>query len=296
MKKLLAILIIFQISILSAQETLEVTEVNKSFSQGNQTAFRVTIPQSKLKEVISGWKKYIRKNNKSDFKEMDGEYILSKSIIPDISNDSITMYSIFNTGNGTDIELNIFVSNKDSVFISTSSDSKTSTNIRDYLRKFAVEQYRVAIENELEVEERKLKIYQSDLKELEEANERSEKKITSNIRDNEKLESEIKFNMQTQEVKSTEIFNQQKTVSSVSNPELKKVEEEKLDKMEKEKKKLERQKDSLLKDIDNNEKENKELRIKIDLNNSDFIPAKKAEIVSQNEKVLSVTEKLKKIN
>ena len=83
-----------------------------------KNGFSVKIPQTKLKDVVSYWKKNIHNKNKINVKEIDGEYYLAKTIIPELSKDSIIIYSVIKE-NSTDVEVVSFFSNNDIDFYSS---------------------------------------------------------------------------------------------------------------------------------------------------------------------------------
>ena len=296
MKILVTLLCIFiQINTNHAQDTLKVEEVKKGFSKGYQNGFSAKIPNAKLKEVVSDWKKYIHQKNKVSIKEIDGEYFLAKTIIPELSTDSLMIYSLF-IPNPTNVEIISFVSSDDINFYSFSSNSTLSLSISEFIRNFAANEYRNVVTDEVSDEQKKLKKLEEDLQGLENENVRFEKKIKSNERANDRTKDEIKSNLQLQDLKSESILQQQKILATyLTQSEQKSNEEKKLKSLQKEKKKLESTNESLHKDIDDNESGNKELQKKIDKNNSDIIPAKEEEIKKQKEVISNLEQKLRGI-
>ncbi len=294
MRSTLLLLLFFTNLLCLAQENIMVITTEKSMSRGKQPGFSVIIPQAKLKDVTSDWKKYVKQKGKSDYKERDDEYILYKTVIPEINSDSVILYTTFSALADTAVELTSFICSKDSVFFgSAGGDEETAKNYNTFVRNFAVNEYRNAVQEELKNEQRKLELLEDDLANLEKDNERSENKIHSNERTNDRIKDEIKGNLKLQEIKSSAISEQQAVVATyIEKSDLKKAEEKKLKEMEKEKKKLQNQNENLHKDIDTNESENKTLQKKIDKNNSEVIPAKKKEIEMQKEHITVVDAKL----
>lgn len=293
MKSLITLTLLFQISIIaSAQDTIKVNEVELTFSKGNHHGFSVNIPQAKLKDVISDWKKYIRQKNKGNISENKGEYVLSKTIIPDLSPDSLIIYSIITT-NVDDFGLVAFITGNDSVFYSSLFNPELSLKIKNYIHNFAVNEYRNAVKNELSNEQKKLKQLEDNLDDLDHDNDKSGKKISANERENDRTQNEIKSNLNLQQLKSDAILQQQQLLATYQTPSDEKTsQEKKLKDLEKDKRKLEKQNESLHKNIEENESDNKLLQKKIDKNNADLIPARKTEIAKQKEKVLTVQYKL----
>lgn len=289
------ILLSVHLATVFAQDTLKVYEVKKTFSKGNHNGFSVKIPKAKLKEVISGWKKNINQENKISIKEIEGEYYLAKTIIPELSSDSIIIYTIIKP-NPTYVELVSFVSGDDSIFYSFASHPSISLNISEFIRNFAANEFRKVVNDELKLEQKKLIALEEDIKKLERDNESYEKKIKSNERANERTQEEIKSNLQLQELKSASILQQQKIlVTYLTQSEQKIDEEKKIKSLQKEKRKLEKDNESMHEDIDEKESDNKDLQKKIDKNNNEIIPAKIEEIKKQKEVIIIVETKLKGI-
>jgi hypothetical protein len=295
MKLLLNLFFIFLVTVSNAQDKLEVIEMQKTMSKGSQPGFMVKIPNAKLKTVISDWKKYLRQDNKTKINENDGEFSLMNTNVATISADTINIYSLVNA-NQTDVDLVGFINRKDSAFESTSNNPEISSNFSKYIRNFAVYEYRNIVTDELEVEQKKLETLNTGLLQLDKNNEQAEKKIKANEKENEKKQDEIKNNLQLKELKSDAIYEQQKVLAPLtSSSDLKKDEEKKLKALEKDKSKIEKKIDTLHSEIDANDKENKDLKKKIEDTTTDLIPAKKKEIEKQKEVISAVDTKLKGI-
>ena len=294
--KYLQIVILFLFSIPAiAQDSLEVKEVIQPFSKGNHTGYTVIIPQAKLKDVSSGWKKYLRERTKANYSALDKEFILTKSIVPDISSDSIIIYTkFFETPKNT--QLNVFVSHGTSMFYNSNDNPETASKIKSFIRNFAVAQYRSAVQDEMDTEQKKLSQLERELKALEQETEKAEKTIKSNKRENERLENEIKSNLREQEGKTNEIDRQRLLLTThIRNAEQRKEEEKKLKDLEQAMKKLKKKNESLHKNIEKNENENKTLQRMIDKNNSETIPSKRNNIVLQKEVGGAIKYKLQQI-
>src|SRR5205085_4361807 len=119
-----------------AQDSLEVIQLQKSFSKGNQNGYLVKIPQAKYKDVISEWKKYIRLKTKNNVKEVDGEFHLVNIVLPEITPDTISIYSIIKSNEGY-VEFLSFFEDKNSDYYSSKNES-VSSNIEKLIRDFAV--------------------------------------------------------------------------------------------------------------------------------------------------------------
>jgi peptidoglycan hydrolase CwlO-like protein len=277
-----------------AQDTLKVIEEERFMSKGNQNGFSVVIPQARLKDVTSSWKKYVREKNKSDFKEVKGEYILTKTLIPAISADSVMLYTIF-TEATNHINLATFITRDDVAFCSSATDKNLSEKIKAYVRTFAVGEYRKAVADELDQEQKKLKDIEENIADLEKENEKMEKKIKSNEREISTIKSNIRTNENEQDINEKGMYHQQQLISTLEKSDLKEEQEKKLKELEKAKKRLQKENKSLHEDIDELESENKSLKKKIDANEEENIPSKKKDKDKQRLIVANVQVKLKNI-
>jgi hypothetical protein len=292
---LLAVLI-FLMNTVKAQDSLEVTESEKQFSKGKHNGFTVKIPQANFKDVKSDWRKYLNQKLKFKPKEEDGEIVTGSTLVPELSSDSLTIYSIL-FSNLNDVEIVGFVGANDFSFYSSADQPEICNRFKTFLRNFAVNEYRNVVNEELKSENKKLSVLEQNLADLENDSIKSEKKIKSNERLIERINGEIKSNEKLHDLKSESIDQQQKVIATFLTPsDQKSDEEKKLKALQKEKKKIEKENDSLHDDIDDKESENKSLRKQIDKNTAEIIPAKKKEIEKQKEVVSKVELKLKNIH
>ena len=124
----------------------------------------------------------------------------------------------------------------------------------------------------------------------------SRRKIKNNERDINNLESEIKSNLNEQEINSKAIYHQQQIIATfLEKSDLKSQEEDKLKDLEKIKKKLVKQNNGFHNDIDDLEADNKSLKKKIAVNEDETIPLKKSDKDKQRLKIANVEVKLKGI-
>lgn len=295
MKTIFTFLLLLLVISSRAQDSLVVTEIQKEFSKGNHPAFTVRMPLVKVKDVKSDWKKYLQLKGNIKVKEDDGEYYLPKTIVKEISNDSIVVYFTI-VDNEENVELTGFVGKNDSTFYSGNTNAQVSSDFQAFLRNFAVDQFRNAVKNELSLEQKKFQILEQNLIDLDQDNERFGNKIKANERIIERSEGEIKTNKELQELKSTTIMQQQKVLATYLNEsDQRNVEEKKLKALQKEKKKLEKEDEGLHEEIESKEDENKNLKKQIDQNESENIPNKKKEIEKQKIFIQDVESKIKRI-
>ena len=289
------LLLLFFPGFLIAQDSLTVTEGMNASSLGAQPSFSVVIPQAKMKDVLSGWKKYIKQGTKKSVEEESKELILSQAVIPALGLDTFTVFARAEAADNG-IRFISFYHWNDSIFMSSSVDVNKSEKIIRLVRQFAVEQYKRAVDYELEASRRSLSELNRDLDDLNAQNGRSEKNIKEYERSIDRLKSEIKINEKESELKSDEVMRQKLLLESFQGtPEAKTAEDKKFKELSKQKKRLQSDNESMHKDIDDFEDKIKSRQKTIKLNTDELIPAKKEAIMKQEATVKFVEEKLKSI-
>lgn len=280
----------------AGQELLQVAEGTNSCSLGSQASYSVSIPQAKLKEVKSAWKKYVRQGTKKSAEEDGNEIILSQAVLPALGPDTFTVIARTEAADNG-VQFTTFYHWNDSLFMSSSIDGNQSEKIKSYVRTFALQQYKIAVEDQLSENQKTLKSLDNDLEELISSNEQSERKIKEHNRSIDQLKDEIKTTEKELELKSEEVIRQKMVVESFTGtPEARELEEKKLRELNKQKKKLIDRKENMHKDIDDYEKKIKDRERSIEKNKSELIPVKKDEITRQKEINKGIEEKLKGIH
>jgi hypothetical protein len=294
MKKLVLLFILIS-GICQAQENLVVHEMERSFSLGNRNAFVIDIPQAQLKKVQSNWRTYLKHQSKRPAALKDGEIILPYGIIPALGSDSMTVFGIVSP-DGTKIKLSAFFMLKDSSFLSTAVNSERSAAVNNLIRQFGIKEYKNAVNEELLEEKNKLNVLEKKVTSLENENEGYRKDIRNNERAIARKKDEISTNEQEQTLKSTSILQQKTYLNNyVGTEEQKKKEEKLLKQFTKEKEKLQDNKESMLKKIDDLESENRGYDKLIEKNNVEKIPEAKKLVSLQKALVEAVDLKMNSI-
>ena len=187
----------------------------KPMSKGSQNAYVTEIPQGKLKEVVSGWKKHVKHESKNSIENSGGEIIMRETIIPNISSTPIYIYArLLETEQG--VNLTAFFSENDSVFLSSISSVEKSIAIKKFMKDFVIQQYKVAVYHEQDAENKKLSKFENDLEDLIKANEKANKRINEDERKIDKIKDDISANRKEQEARATEVANQKEVVRTLS--------------------------------------------------------------------------------
>jgi hypothetical protein len=297
MRTLILTILLFTFNAIHAQDSLMVVDIHEDISAGYKPGNFVTIPITNSKDISSAWKKQLKNDSKGDVTDKKNEMVLTKTILPAISSDTIVIYSRITSAispkSGTDMK--IFVMAGDSSFISSNEAPAIDGRIKNYLRTFAVDQYKNAVAEELNIEQKKLNQLREDLKKLEHDNENHKKRIKSNQAENMDLQEKIYSNDEVIDTKTSEIAQQANTVADAQAEDQKSDEEKKLKHLQKDKEKLLDEKQSNRKKIEKNNDANEDLQKQLDLNTSTNIPNKKEEIGREEEVVRNLSQKLNAI-
>ncbi len=278
-----------------AQENIQVIEQDKSFSRGTFPAFTMEIPQANWKRVSSDWKNYLRQQSKKRITEKNGEIILPKCVIPILGADSLTVYSLVITQQERIILQAIYFID-DSIPINSKSYAEKNGSINVFMREFGVNEYRLAVEKELEESLKIQKNRENAVIRLETENESLLKEINEKDRYNTRKRDDISTNDQEQKMKSDAILQQKTMLMNFSGTsEMREKEEKRLRSLEKDKKDLQKENESMHRKIEDKEQENRISQKKIDTNKEDAIPAAKAALNAQKNVVAQIQDKLSKI-
>jgi hypothetical protein len=236
-----------------SQENIEVRVEKAAMSKGLQTGYVVNIPMAVLKDVQNNWIKKLQENIKTKVVINKDELLLSRVVIGEITSDTISIYSLL-IQNDSSVAMNVFVE-IDSVFFNSSVDEsnlpveKIDRGIINYIRDFAVGQYRISAENKLEEEQKLFEELENDLADLEKENEDMKKEISSLENSIEKTEREISSLEQEIDLKNQEVLSHKTSMQLLATEEEKKAAKEKDKELEKEKSKLEKERTGLKNDI-----------------------------------------------
>jgi chromosome segregation ATPase len=273
------ILIIFPFS-LSAQETIEVKNSTAQMSKGSQPVYSAEIPLASLKDVQAAWTRRLQENIKTKVTDNKGELTLANVVKTEITQDTISLYTILIEKEDR-ILMNVFLES-DSVFFSPNNDKtalaaeKVDNSLRNYIRKFAVEQYRQAATLKLESEQDLLKTRQDELEKLVKEEENLKKENSSLENEIEKTEREITSLDQEIELKNQELNSHKTSMLSIVLEEEKKAAADKDKDLEKEKKKLEKERQGLRDDISG-------MKSEISGNNDEIEESEKAQEAKKDE-------------
>jgi hypothetical protein len=275
-----------------------VTIEQAQMSKGTQTCYNVNIPQAELKTVEQNWVKKLGENNKAKVQTVGTELVMTGALKTELWPDSLNIYSLL-IQRDSSINLYFFME-IDSVFFTPSKEEsnlvsdKTDNHIRNYLRNFAIDQYRLSVTEELETQQKVLKSLQNDLQKLEK-NEQNLKKDNASLENKiEKKEREIISLEKDVELKNGEIQALLSSSAQITDKEEKKAFDAKHKELEKDRDKMEKDRTSAKDDISAYELkiENNDKDIEISLADQE---SKKEEISKQEEIISQIEIKLNNI-
>ncbi len=237
----------------SAQETIEVKNSTAQMSKGSQPVYLAEIPMASLKAVQAAWTKRLQENIKIKVADNKGELTLANAVKTEIAPDTVSIYTILIEKEDR-IVMNVFLQT-DSVFFSPNNDKtalaaeKTDNSLKNYIRRFAVEQYRAAATLKLEAEEELLETKQEELEKLVKEEESLKKENSGLENEIEKTEREIASLDQEIDLKNQEITSHKTSMLAIVLEDEKKAAADKDKELEKDKKKLEKERQGLRDEI-----------------------------------------------
>jgi len=223
MKRIFTLTVILTFSLLaSSQQKIQVEIGEKTMSQGQQMAVTMLIPEAKMKDVESLWKKYVNNRGFGErignlatqignvFKSSENQANRDKLkvekkgdewYVRSIEQSAITSHSMDIYARMTDMpdgcQFSAFFQYTDSVFISESNaDQERIQNMKSYIREFGVEAYKSVVDDQIKEAKKEVSNQEAVKKDIESDSRKEEKAIA-------RFESDIQeFNAGIFEVES----------------------------------------------------------------------------------------------
>jgi hypothetical protein len=206
-RHILFTLSLFMSMTLSAQEKIEVQDVTKQTSRGEQPGFTLNIKGATLEKVNKKWTQTMKNQKLADlFKSSDektkvelkeGEYLTQRAKLTEISEKPMNTIATITGTEGGVMVTGFF--ELDSVFISSKSTDNLYLAARNYMHNFGVACYKDIAQEELDRENDKLKDLENHLDDLKSKKNKLEKSIAKNETEISELESEIRTNLVDQD-------------------------------------------------------------------------------------------------
>ncbi len=255
MKKTITLLfsLFLGIQLVYSQATIEVKEEIITISRGDQPAFVVDIPNAVYETVQKDWIKFLEKGTKQKVEEVSNELNIFGAVFKKITLDSVNVYSSLYDLDSCIRVIACF--ELDSIFISSMSENlqqkELSIALKSSVRDFAIEQYIEVYEQKLKDENEQLNALEKERSEQMDVIEKNQKSIKGDEENIRRSEDAIDIVEGDLEVKNAEIKNKKAVVASLRSydPEGYKVANKELRVLEREKKKLEKNREKELKKI-----------------------------------------------
>ena len=235
----------------------------KKMSRGEQPGFQVTIPEGKLKDITSAYKKQLEQNTKIDAREIAGELVTYGAVNKNFSSRPFTVFSKFlETPDGVD--MTVFVTEDSANFVSDKSDADKVTALKKSIRDFALTEYKKIVNKKLEAETDKLNDLRKNYEKLVENESDNVKDISKKQREIENYTSKIETNKAAGFSLDDQIHRQQVTVNEISDKKSSEYQlaSKNLKSYKDEKKSKEKESEKMGKKIDDNKADIKQLEYK----------------------------------
>ena len=216
MKKFIVLILALLPAILFAQLDIKVSESTQTFSKGAKPAYQFEIPQAHLKQTKKDWISYLKKGAKAKLIDANGEVWMPGAVSDNVTSAPFNVYStLLETTTG--VRLTAWVSfNNDSIYISPGISDRNLA-VEKYLHDFALLEYKVAVNAQLQSENVKLKKLQNQLEVLYKQQDKANKKSNEFKRDIERNEDKIRTNENDQQTKQSQIATQKQAVDDQRN-------------------------------------------------------------------------------
>lgn len=291
-------LLLISLSVISfagfAQKSISVDAVPQATSKDAQFSFVVEIPQTTQKDVEKDWLRYVADGSKGKSDAVDNIYHQSDAFHSNISAYPFDVYSkLRETSDG--VRLTAWFTQNNAAFISQDSNNGQHLAAQKFLRDFAVQEYREAVQNELNVEQDKLGEMEKELVALIKSEEKSVKTINENERSNVRANEAISTTDADIRSSSYEIYDQKEMVeTTASDPKATKGAKKTLRNMESDKEDLQKDNEKKNMNIDSRDKENRAEERSM-ANSRQLQERKTADIENQRQLVIVVQTKLDNI-
>lgn len=192
--------------------TAQITEEERSMTQGMNPAMIMTIPNADDKNVEKLWKKFMKsKDARTKKVKKSEEWFSNGADIPSIGGSKdVNVYATFEQSGG-DVRMTTWIEMGDAYLNSQDHPERYSAG-EDFLNAFELEVYKEGVRKEIKLEENNLKKLEGELKKLKRNNDRYHKEIEDAKKRIAKMEENIEINIVEQEETNTKIDDQKRIV------------------------------------------------------------------------------------
>jgi hypothetical protein len=212
---------------------LILTAVDAKMSKGENPGVQMDIPEVVVDDLQRDLEKSIRNKTKSKLVKSDSEMSIENTIISEIGDDPINVF-VQLTSLDSGARVTAFVEDQGK-FISEKEGGEKYARMSSYLRDFGLNAYREKVSGQIKLENKTLSDLESDLNKLRKSNEKMHEDISKNESSITNAETDIKSSTKEQEIVGEEIVKQKLVVGSAADKDAKKLENKKLNGLEKQK-------------------------------------------------------------
>jgi len=235
---------------INAQEALKVEIESQPTSSDAQAIFFVDIPQTSQTHVEKQWLRYVGRRSKGRSSVNAGQHMQLGAVNKNVSAEPFDVGSKV-VGTPSGVRLSAWLTRNGLAFVNKESVTGQDLAVKKYLRDFAVEQYRSAVQDELKTEQSKLKDMEKSMRGLEKSGDRSGRAVSSNERSKERTGKAMETSQTDIEQKSARIEGQKEMLDvTASDPNANKGASKTMKEMQSDKKDLQKLNESQGKDMD----------------------------------------------
>ena len=234
------ILFVFGSITLLAQPGVSIDEVNKSIvgAKAERNVYKMLIHQAKKQDVIKGLKKQLEKGTKKKVILDKSNVLIERVVYKDFWSDSLVLnIEVVEVEMGSVCYFSIDL---DTVAISSKTHPELDVKVKRYMRSFGLNMYEVAVNEEMDSEQKHLKSIEKDLKNALHENDKITQKIQNERMSINDLNDDVSMNAADRDSKIGEIQVQKDRVIE-SNELEKEAEKEKLKVLKNDLKKIKKQ-------------------------------------------------------
>lgn len=256
MKKFIALALLFFISANSFSQTqILIEDTLRPMSKGLFNSYATTIAKATLKDVEKDWTKYLAEGSKAKPISANGEINMVGALVKNISTKPLNIYSkLLETLEG--VKITAWFTSNDTVFILKDSNSEQHLAVQKFIRDFVIRELRQAATIELASEKVKQTALEKELADGIKLEEKSTKKISANQRAIQRANDNISSTNEDIQRKDGQISSQKSMVeTTAADANANKGAKQTLKTLESGKKKLQKQNDTVGKNIDELEKQ-----------------------------------------
>jgi peptidoglycan hydrolase CwlO-like protein len=273
-----------------AQKPIKVSEDSVSFGNSKYPGLIVCIPEVNYERTLKNWTKELQSGTKSNVVTENGTMSIFGAMIKDVTPNPINVYSKLVSQDSL-MQLMVSLELRKDQYISKATGETELNAAKEFLKRFAKDQYVDLVKDQLQAEEKKLRDMNDDLSKLQNEKSRLQKSIESNKtnitseKDNITLLNNQLTNL------NAEILNQNNQLSTMEAGAAKEEKASYLKDLEKRKKKMQNDLESSENKINKAESEISDADQAIPKNDSEQVTARD-KITQQEGMVKKFTEKL----